>query len=227
VRHDDTDHEHIHVAINKIHPETFRIHSPAWDHQKLFTGARALERELGLRPLRWARENLRPALRRSELRRWDDVHEACGRLGVVIRSHGNGLVFEDVTRGVRVKASCVGRELSKARLCEHLGPFQPASERQLKAARQAPHRARVGLAARSRTGDRNSVVRFENTIGRAPVGVTVAGSRCDMLVSAMCAIPGRSGVVDAIESRAVRTVWGMLRAIVRQSTLCRAVDCTR
>ena len=47
-RHDDTDHEHIHVAINKIHPETFRIHSPAWDHQKLFTGARALERELGL-----------------------------------------------------------------------------------------------------------------------------------------------------------------------------------
>jgi hypothetical protein len=47
VRHNDTDQEHIHVAINKIHPETFRIHSPAGDHQKLFTGARALERELG------------------------------------------------------------------------------------------------------------------------------------------------------------------------------------
>jgi hypothetical protein len=29
VRHSDTDHEHIHVAINKIHPETLRIHSPA------------------------------------------------------------------------------------------------------------------------------------------------------------------------------------------------------
>ena len=36
-RHNDKDHEHVHVAINKIHPETFRIHSPAWDHQKLFT----------------------------------------------------------------------------------------------------------------------------------------------------------------------------------------------
>ena len=47
VRHNDTEHEHIHVAINKIHPETFRIRSPAWDHQKLFTGARALEMELG------------------------------------------------------------------------------------------------------------------------------------------------------------------------------------
>jgi hypothetical protein len=167
VRHSDTDHEHIHVAINKIHTETFRIHSPAWDHQKLFTGARVLERELGLRPLRsrtrdrekiperaidceahqgihsfarWARENLLPVLRSAELRRWDDVHEACGRLGVVIRPHGNGLVFEDVARGVRVKASFVGRELSKTRLCEHLGPFQPASERQLEAAREAQHR---------------------------------------------------------------------------------------
>ncbi|MFZ1864827.1 MAG: hypothetical protein WAU39_11440 [Polyangiales bacterium] len=35
-----------------IHPESFRIHSPAWDHQKLFTAGRALEAELGLRPLR-------------------------------------------------------------------------------------------------------------------------------------------------------------------------------
>jgi hypothetical protein len=30
VRHNDKDHEHLHVAINKIHPENFRIHSPAW-----------------------------------------------------------------------------------------------------------------------------------------------------------------------------------------------------
>ena len=167
VRHSDTDHAHIHVAINKIHPETFRIHSPAWDHQKLFTGARALERELGLTPLRlrarerervpqraadceahhgvdsfarWAREKLRPALQTAELRSWDDVHDLCGRFCVVIRPHGNGLVFEDAERGVRVKASFVARELSKARLCERLGEFQPASKRQQEAAERAPHR---------------------------------------------------------------------------------------
>jgi hypothetical protein len=89
-RHNDKDHEHVHVAINKIHPETFRIHSPAWDHQKLFTAGRVLELELGLTPLqsrvrdrekvpqraadheahhgidsfaRWARKQLGPALR--------------------------------------------------------------------------------------------------------------------------------------------------------------------
>jgi hypothetical protein len=166
-RHNDKDHEHVHVAIHKIHPETFRIHSPAWDHQKLFTEARALERELGLTPLRsrtrerenvpqraadceahhgvdsfarWAREKLRPALRATELRSWDDVHDVCGRFGVVIRPHGNGFVFEEVERGVRVKASFVARELGKTRLCERLGAFQPVSERRREAAQRAPHR---------------------------------------------------------------------------------------
>jgi hypothetical protein len=55
----------------------------------------------------------------------------------VIRPHGNGLVFEDADRGVRVKASFVARELSKARICQRLGSFQPASERHLETARQA------------------------------------------------------------------------------------------
>ena len=68
------------------------------------------------------------------------MHDVCGRFGVVIRPHGNGLVFEDIGRGVRVKASFVARELSKTRLCERLGAFQSASERQREAAQRAPHR---------------------------------------------------------------------------------------
>jgi hypothetical protein len=141
-RDDDKDHEHVHVAINKIHPETFRIHSPAWDQQKLFAAGRALEAELDLTPLRsmarereklprkaadceahqgvdsfarWARKTLAPVLRSTELRSWDDMHDACGRLGVVLWLHGNGLVFEGAARGVRVKGSCVGREFSERR----------------------------------------------------------------------------------------------------------------
>jgi hypothetical protein len=166
-RHNDKDHEHVHVAISKIHPGTFRIHSPAWDHQKLFVAGRALEAELELTPLRsrgrepeklpqraadceahqgvdsfarWARKTLAPVLRSTELRSWDDMHDACGRFGVVLRLHGNGLVFEDAERGVRVKASCVGRECSKPRLCKRLGNFQAASARQLEASGRAPHR---------------------------------------------------------------------------------------
>jgi hypothetical protein len=159
--------EHIHVAINKIHPESFRIHSPAWDHQKLFTAGRVLEAELGLRPLRsraregnelpqraadyeaqqgvdsfarWARETLAPALRAIEIVSWDDMHRTCGRFGVLLRSHGNGPVFEDVARSIRVKASSVSRELSKPRLCKRLGDFQAASSQHLEAARRTAHR---------------------------------------------------------------------------------------
>ena len=76
----------------------------------------------------------------AELRSWDDVRDVCSRFGVVIRAHGNGPVFEDVEPGVRVKASFVARELSKARLCKQLGAFQPASERKREAAQRAPHR---------------------------------------------------------------------------------------
>jgi hypothetical protein len=104
-------------------------------------GARALERELGLTPLRsrtrdreeippraadceahhgvdrfarWARRNLRPALRTTELRSWGDVYDVCSRFGVVIRPYANGLVFEDVKCGVHVKASFVGTQRREA-----------------------------------------------------------------------------------------------------------------
>jgi hypothetical protein len=89
---------------------------------------------------RWARENLGPALRAIEIRSWDDIHRICGRFGVVLRLHGNGLVFEDVEGGIRAKASSVGRELSKPRLCKRLGDFEPADTRHLEAARRTAHR---------------------------------------------------------------------------------------
>ena len=163
-RHNEKDHEHVHVAINKIHPETYRIHSPAWDHQKLFAAGRALEVELELTPLRsmarereklpqraadceahqgidsfarWARKTLAPALRATPLRSWDEVHDVCGRLDAVLRLHGNGLVLEDAERGIRVKALSLGREFSKPRLCKQLGDFRRASVDQLEASRNA------------------------------------------------------------------------------------------
>lgn len=89
---------------------------------------------------RWARKTLAPALRATELRSWDDVHDACGRFGVVLRLHGNGLVFEDAERGVRVKASWVGRNFSKPRMCKQLGDFRPASVHQVEDTGCAVHR---------------------------------------------------------------------------------------
>jgi hypothetical protein len=58
----------------------------------------------------------------------------------VLRLHGNGLVFEDVEQGLRVKASFVDRQFGKSRLCQRLGAFRPAPVHQLEAARHAIQR---------------------------------------------------------------------------------------
>ena len=137
-----------------IHPEAFRIHSPAWDHRKLFTAGRALELELGLTPLdsrtrdrekvpqraadreahhgihslaRWAKKQLGTALRAGQVRSWDDVHDVCASLGVVPRPHGNAPRTE---RRVQASKGC----------CQRFGAFQQASADQLEAARTATRR---------------------------------------------------------------------------------------
>lgn len=46
--HTDTDHLHIHVAINKVHPETFRNVEPYYDHRRLMEACERLEVVHGL-----------------------------------------------------------------------------------------------------------------------------------------------------------------------------------
>ena len=43
VAHDDTENYHVHVMANKIHPETYRSHTPAWMHKTLDKALRELE----------------------------------------------------------------------------------------------------------------------------------------------------------------------------------------
>jgi hypothetical protein len=114
------------------------LRSMAREREKLPRRAADCEAHQGIDSFaRWARKTLAPALRATPLRTWDEVHDVCGRFGVVLRLHGNGLVFEDAERGVRVKASSLGREFSKPRLCKQLGDFRRASAYQLEASRHA------------------------------------------------------------------------------------------
>lgn len=46
--HDDTDNLHVHVAINKVHPETFKNVEPYYDHPKLMAACVELEIKHGL-----------------------------------------------------------------------------------------------------------------------------------------------------------------------------------
>ena len=48
--HYDTDHMHIHIAINKIHPTNFTAHEPYFDKKNLGMLCTALEKEYKLSP---------------------------------------------------------------------------------------------------------------------------------------------------------------------------------
>ena len=64
-RHSDQEHEHIHVAVNKIHPGTLKIHHPWKDIEHFMALASELENELDLHRVDRSPEQ---AAHRAELR---------------------------------------------------------------------------------------------------------------------------------------------------------------
>ena len=151
VRHSDQEHEHLHVAVNKIHPETLNIHHPYKAIHAFQALASALEEELGLHKVdrtvgrsqshkardfeahrgiesfsRWARRRIGDANELDGIASWQALHEELKRLGVRLVRRGNGLAIVDATRtNLACKASALGRGWSKQRLCERYGDFVP------------------------------------------------------------------------------------------------------
>ena len=151
VRHSEQEHEHLHLAVNKIHPETLKIHHPYQAIRGFQALASALEEELGLRRVdrtvghsqnhqardfeayrgtesfsRWARRSIGGAKELDGIPSWEALHEELKRFGVRVVPRGNGLAIVDATRSnLACKASALGRGWSKKRLCERYGNFVP------------------------------------------------------------------------------------------------------
>jgi hypothetical protein len=168
--HQNTDHWHLHVAINKVHPATFRNIEPFYDHYRLQTCCTEMEVKHGLirtnhargpdRPprgragdfeahqgapsfLRWIREEARPALleARAHGSGWRDFHTALARYGLVIKPRGAGLVIgHHRDAGLHVKASDVDRLLSMQAFTQAWGPFEPAGEQSRRTVPDAEYR---------------------------------------------------------------------------------------
>lgn len=156
--HHDTDNLHIHVAINKIHPERHTIHEPYRAYQAMGDMAAILEREHGLQVtnhtgrkrgsenraddmeqhagieslLGWIKRECADQL--TQAHTWNDLHEVMRKNGLELQERGNGLVITD-GRGVGVKASSVSRNLSKPSLEKRLGAFQGDAKKKVSAKR--------------------------------------------------------------------------------------------
>jgi len=151
VRHSEQEHEHLHVAVNKIHPETLKIHHPYQAIHAFQALSSALEEELGLHRVdrtrgrsenhrarnfeahrgiesfsRWARRNIGATRALDRIASWAALHEELKDFGVRLVPRGNGLAIVDAARpSLACKASALGRGWSKQRLCERYGDFVP------------------------------------------------------------------------------------------------------
>lgn len=172
--HHDTDNLHIHVAINKIHPERHTIHEPYRAYQAMGDMAAILEREHGLQItnhsgkkrgsenraddmeqhagieslLGWIKRECVDQLTQAQT--WTDLHAAMRNNGLELQERGNGLVITD-GNGVGVKASSVARTLSKPSLEKRLGAFEVDARKKVGSKRgsgaqnrQAPPVIKVG-----------------------------------------------------------------------------------
>jgi len=149
VRHSDQEHEHVHVAVNQIHPKTRKIHHPWRDVEAFKALASELEVALGLRRVdrsvrridsdrsrdyeaqrgiqsfsRWARSRIGERIDLDGVSDWAELHARLAPHGVRVVTRGNGLALVDATRrDLACKASALGRHWSKQRLCERFGDF--------------------------------------------------------------------------------------------------------
>lgn len=173
VVHNDRAHAHLHIMVNRVHPERGTAWSNWWDYARIERSLRAQEKALGLRvvPGKHSREPGReraPALVRggpdflTAVQRdavphltagtWAELERGLAEHGLAIRVHNGGFVFTDGVR--KVKASEVDRAASRTRLERRLGSLGAYRARQAVAARaletrsvQAEARAPQAVAA--------------------------------------------------------------------------------
>ena len=149
--HYDTDHVHMHVAVNKIHPTKFTAIEPYFDMPKLGAECAKLEIELNL-----LQDNHIPKRTRAEARAmdmemaagvesligwvkrgclgdllaatsWKELHAVLNGNGLKLQPQNNGFVITD-GKGHGAKASSFDRQLSKHALEKKLGPYRAISE---------------------------------------------------------------------------------------------------
>ena len=148
VVHGDTDNLHLHIAINKIHPQALTLHEPFYDHKILAQVCGQVEKTFQLKPdnhvfraksretsavnmeragdleslTGWIQRNCMKQM--EEIDSWKALHDILSKHGLALHPRGNGFVIS--SGRFHVKASSVSRTLSKANLEKRLGTFQPA-----------------------------------------------------------------------------------------------------
>lgn len=159
----------MHVAFSKVHPVTHKVRTPFRDFQALSKVCRAMEQKYGLQVDKGMeageRNRLSPKARDYESKTWQQsfeshlqehkaeiletigaatswrqLHEGLAEFDTELKKRGAGMAFTQIGGKGALKASALDRSCSLAALEKRLGPFEPAPERNAKAAPRRPKR---------------------------------------------------------------------------------------
>jgi hypothetical protein len=164
--HKNTNNIHLHIAYNKISPETYNCHSPMNDYFTLSKVCREIERDYGLAVdpgIKQDREQVRTNTVAQTMEahsgqesfdgyiqrnrqillagldkagNWQEAHKALAVYGIGVKAGNNGLVLYDVHGKHHAKASSLSRDTSRAAREKRFGEFEPAKHIQVTAERR-------------------------------------------------------------------------------------------
>lgn len=152
--HIDTDHLHVHVAINKVHPIGLQNIEPYYDQKRLMQACEQLEIKYGLERTNHGIkgkevgrgsgvtsriksiedqsgiETLATYITKnvgrklSEAKDWQSVHAALFEYGLLMKPRGTGLIIGDVRSNLWVRASQCQRDFSMKNMTDRFGPYE-------------------------------------------------------------------------------------------------------
>ncbi|MDL4860770.1 relaxase/mobilization nuclease domain-containing protein [Halomonas elongata] len=155
--HRDTDNPHVHVAVNRIHPDTYKVKNPYNDYYNLGRLMSEIEDRHGFQVtpqgggrqspvqdfdshgdvsfLNWCRENVKPAVQEvlNNGGAWEDLRSSLHGIDVELVERGGGFVFRSTDSSgasVAVKASSVDRGFSKTKLEAVLGELDEPNDQE-------------------------------------------------------------------------------------------------
>lgn len=149
--HQDTDNIHLHLAINKVNPETFNVLEPFRDYYTRNRVCREMEQKHGLLVdngigegkrfgkanemdahspqetlWRWIDDNAKVTLIEAAQTsgNWQALHEKFQSQGLMIKPRGAGLVVGTLDGAAHIKASSIDKTLSFKNLTARLGEYE-------------------------------------------------------------------------------------------------------
>lgn len=149
--HQDTDNIHLHLAINKVHPDRLTLHDPPWDYYTRDRVCRDMEKKHGLTVdngigqgkrygkeqemnahseketlWQWIQDQAKTDLVQAGLSAdsWQALHQQFAEHGLLIKPRGAGLVVGTLDGSVHLKASAIDKSLSFKCLSKRLGQYQ-------------------------------------------------------------------------------------------------------